>query len=37
MSFDLAIKGRRALATGSTKGIGAAVIDVFCAPPKGPI
>ena len=29
MTFDLGIKGRRALVTGATKCIGAAVIDVL--------
>ncbi len=29
MSFDLELKGRRALVTGGTKGVGAAVVDVL--------
>ena len=29
MSFELAIEGRRALVTGGTKGVGAAVVDVM--------
>ena len=31
MNFDLGLDGRRALVTGGTKGIGAAVVDVFSA------
>ena len=29
MSFDLGLTGRRALVTGGTKGIGAAVVEVL--------
>lgn len=31
MSFDLGLTGKRALVTGGTKGIGAAVVDALCA------
>ena len=30
MSFDLELKSRRALVTGGTKGIGAAVVNLLC-------
>ena len=30
MTFDLELSGRRALVTAGTKGVGAAVVEVFC-------
>ena len=31
MSFDLELTNRRALVTGGTKGVGAAVVQILCA------